>query len=74
MQWTAIIVDAPAPPWPNGFPVEIVCDVPRRSSRGIRGKISSDDGSFVFDDFELTGFARRLDRLRNWRLRHGCAT
>ena len=46
-------VPSPAARWTNVFPVKIVCDVPGRSSRGIRRENAPHDRSFVFDDFEF---------------------
>ena len=36
---------------------EIMCNLAGRSSGGIRREDASNDGSFVFDDFEFTEFA-----------------
>ena len=40
------------------FPIEILCDLSGPPSRCVCCKNPPDDRSFVFDDFQLAGFAR----------------
>jgi hypothetical protein len=51
-------IPSPTSRWMDIFPIEVLRNLPGRPSRCICCKDPSDDRSFIFNDFELAGFAR----------------